>query len=128
MRNHPSLDTKPGAHDRSRTGWVRPWCMVVLVASMATGCASRQEPPAAAEPPVPMTHCASGGVSLDAHFQGGQLGQCSSDGDRRFSLVLHPEDAPPINPSPWYAFRITGAEGAPVAQARSPLIWQAQAE
>ena len=48
MRNHPSLDTKPGAHDRSRTGWVRPWCMVVLVASMATGCASRQEPPAAA--------------------------------------------------------------------------------
>jgi hypothetical protein len=91
-----------------------------LLALLVTACASRPETPEApaggepAEPPVPMTHCESGGILLDTHFEGGQLGQCSSDGGRRFSLVLHPEDAPPINPSPWYAFRISGAEGAPV--------------
>ena len=51
---------------------------------------------------------------FDAHFEGGQLGQCTPEGNRRFALVLHPEDAPPINPSPWYAFRVSGVEGAPV--------------
>lgn len=107
----------PDARSHFRSTWLARTLLAGLLALFVSACASRPEAPAAAEslePPVPMTHCASGGVSLDTHFEGGQLGQCSSEGERRFSLVLHPEDAPPINPSPWYAFRITGAEGAPL--------------
>ena len=37
------------------------------------------------------------------------------EGPRSFSLLIGPEHAPPINPSPWYAFRYTAAPGAPVA-------------
>ena len=51
---------------------------------------------------------------LDAHFETGNLGQCTVEGDGGFTLSLIPEDAPPINPSPWYAFRASGAPGTQV--------------
>ncbi len=117
MQCKPTGRPAPGARWLTPHAWRYRAVFTGLLALLLTACASRSEMPEAPEnlePPVPMTHCASGGVLLDAHFEGGQLGQCTSDGDRQFSLVLHPEDAPPINPSPWYAFRVTGAEGAPV--------------
>ena len=36
------------------------------------------------------------------------------EGPRAFALVIAPEHAPPINPSPWYAFRYTATPGEPV--------------
>ena len=64
---------------------------LLLFTSWLTACATQPE-----APPDPMTHCRSGNVLLDAHFDGGQLGQCSTGESGQFSLVLYPEDAPPI--------------------------------
>jgi hypothetical protein len=50
-------------------------------------------------------------VLLDAHFDGAQLGVCEVTSDGVFKLSLFPEDAPPINKSPWYAFRVSGQSG-----------------
>jgi hypothetical protein len=61
--------------------------------------------------PVADTACVSGSVLIDAHFDGGQLGKCMPSNDGSFALTLFPEDAPPINTSPWYAYRVSGRAG-----------------
>ena len=68
---------------------------------------------ACAGPQYPDRHqsCHSGPVLLDAHFDGGQLGNCVVTAPGVFDLTLFPEDAPPINKSPWYAFRVSGRPG-----------------
>jgi hypothetical protein len=58
--------------------------------------------------------CAAGTTLLDAHFDGGQLGSCEISDDGHFELTLFPEDEPPINKSPWYAYRVSGQPGDPV--------------
>lgn len=65
---------------------------------------------------TPQTHhrdtfCSSGTTLLDAHFDGGQLGSCNISDDGDFELILFPEDEPPINKSPWYAYRVSGRPG-----------------
>ena len=42
---------------------------------------------------------------LEFDFPGASPARCVIEGERQFSLVITPEHAPPINPSPWYAFR-----------------------
>lgn len=61
--------------------------------------------------PTPDSHCASGTVLLDAHFETGNLGRCTVEADGSFTLALIPEDEPPINPSAWFAFRASGEPG-----------------
>lgn len=61
--------------------------------------------------PAPDSYCQSDSVLLDAHFDGGQLGKCSVLDDGTFNLELIPENRPPINISPWYAFRVSGQPG-----------------
>ena len=60
---------------------------------------------------VPDEYCHSDGILLDAHFEGANLGNCVVAADGDFELELFPEDDPPINPSPGYAFRISGQAG-----------------
>jgi len=81
---------------------------------LATACASSVAPETAetvAAWPIPDTHCSSGTVLLDAHFETGNLGLCTVDADGTFTLKLVPEDRPPINPSAWFAFRASGKPG-----------------
>ena len=87
---------------------ILPLC---LLAAIAAGCASPGPEKLAAEPPEPDTYCASETLLLDAHFETGNLGLCTVGGDGRFTLALVPEDAPPINPSAWFAFRASGKAG-----------------
>ena len=65
----------------------------------------------ATQRPASHDYCQSGTVLLDAHFDGGQLGNCAVSGDGVFDLTLFPEDKPPINESPWYAYRVSGRRG-----------------
>jgi hypothetical protein len=68
---------------------------------------------ACATPPDRATDesCTSDTVLLDAHFEGANLGECTVTADGGFELEIFPEDEPPINPSPWYGFRISGRAG-----------------
>ena len=45
---------------------------------------------------------------IDAAFDGGNVASCETGGNGEFLLTVVPEDPPPINPSPWYAFRVSG--------------------
>jgi hypothetical protein len=58
--------------------------------------------------------CRTPSVSLHFDFDGAPASACAVTGDRDFTLLLTPEHAPPINPSPWYAFRYEAAGDAPV--------------
>ncbi len=77
--------------------------LVLIAALFLAGCAGPR--------PVPDRSCASESILIDAHFEGGQIGTCAVKGEGQFELTLFPEDAPPINKSPWYAFRVSGQHG-----------------
>ena len=64
----------------------------------------------AATAAVSRAACATPFVVVTDDFDGGAAGQCRVVSDRRLVLSLSPEDEP-INPSPWFAFRV-GGEGA----------------
>src|SRR5688572_12923270 len=40
---------------------------------------------------------------------------CTVLGERSFAILVAPEHAPPINPSPWYAFRYTARGPEPIS-------------
>jgi hypothetical protein len=84
----------------------------VLAALMVVGvgaCAQAQVPPPAppSSPPevVAGAACRSDGASLHFDFPGAPVSACAITGARAFTVLVAPEHAPPINPSPWYAFR-----------------------
>ncbi len=64
---------------------------------------------ACAAPPQP--HCGGGDFAIDALFDGGGLHGCRFDGDGRAIVELRPENEP-INPSPWYALRLSRTDAA----------------
>ena len=50
--------------------------------------------------------CSSSTLSVDTGFVAGALASCSIDEGNRITVAIEPEDEPPINCSPWYAFRV----------------------
>ena len=88
------------------------------LALLAGGCAAAPPPPAGIGSQTPAavagTDCRTTSVSLYFDFDGAAPSACSVTGDRNFSLLVTPEHAPPINPSPWYAFRYEASGDAPV--------------
>lgn len=49
--------------------------------------------------------CENAYAVIDADFEGARMSHCEA-GRRRFEIRIAPENTP-INPSPWYAFRVT---------------------
>jgi hypothetical protein len=47
---------------------------------------------------------------VDAAFDGGNFHRCEFLSADAVLIEIHPEDAPPINPSAWYSFRVTPAQ------------------
>jgi hypothetical protein len=68
-----------------------------------------------AEARVSVAECRSASVSLHFDFDGAAPAACAVTGERDFTLLVTPEHAPPINPSPWYAFRYAAEGDAPVS-------------
>ncbi|MFN3451533.1 MAG: M14 family metallopeptidase [Sphingorhabdus sp.] len=67
-----------------------------------------------AQPPAPtssLSGCqtAQGRVYFD--FEGASRSTCYVEDERTLSILVTPEHLPPINPSPWYAFRYIAAKG-----------------
>lgn len=68
-------------------------------------------------PPLGFSHpggldraCRTPSASISFDFEGASASRCAVEGEREFSVLVTPEHAPPINNSPWYAFRYS-AEG-----------------
>lgn len=43
---------------------------------------------------------------VEANFEGGNFERCSFEDNNVVSIIIEPENAPPINQSPWYSFRL----------------------
>ncbi|WFL76416.1 M14-type cytosolic carboxypeptidase [Altererythrobacter arenosus] len=58
----------------------------------------------------PEVLCLGAGLRVDTDFPAGALAGCSVERDRSIKLKIEPEDDPPINCSPWYAFRVASEQ------------------
>jgi predicted deacylase len=88
---------------------------LLLGLGLATGACVQTPPPA----PAPSQGfaglaCRTATASLHFDFDGASASACSVTGERDFTLLVTPEHFPPINPSPWYAFRYEAGGDAPV--------------
>ncbi len=88
---------------------------LIIWVALATGACSTSVPPSVHSGPVAAASgCATPAVRIYFDFEGAPLSRCVINGEREFTLLVAPEHAPPINPSPWYAFRYEAGQGAPV--------------
>jgi len=82
---------------------------------LAAACTPVPPPPAGIATPVAAAACRTPSVTIAFDFPGAPPHACAITGERAFELLVAPEHAPPINPSPWYAFRYDARGGAPVS-------------
>ncbi|MCL1079499.1 zinc carboxypeptidase [Parashewanella spongiae] len=57
--------------------------------------------------------CDTGSVRLLADFEASRMDECKNLGDNRFHIIIKPENTP-INPSPWYAFKVIADQATDV--------------
>lgn len=76
---------------------------------------------ALAQAPLPVpnavaagSECRTASALIAFDFEGASDSTCAITGERDFDVQVAPEHAPPINPSPWYAFRYDNTGDAPV--------------
>ncbi len=79
-----------------------------------TGCAAILLLASCASVP-PAKYCRSAGFLIDANYVGGNFHSCTVIDGQSAELTIRPEDAPPINQSPWYSFRVSPSGTAPVS-------------
>ena len=48
------------------------------------------------------------GIHFDGNFSGARFGVCEQTGEHEYRVLITPENQP-INPSPWYAFKVSAA-------------------
>ena len=89
----------------------------LAAAVMLGGCAS--VPPPASAPTSAAgakgSACRTASAAIAFDFDGASSSACAVTGERSVDILVTPEHAAPINPSPWYAFRYEAAAGAPVS-------------
>lgn len=81
--------------------------------AMTLGACAQTPPPASVA--VTDSACRTASVMLAFDFDGASPARCAVTGERAFTLLITPEHAPPINPSPWYAFRYEADGTAPIS-------------
>lgn len=84
------------------------------LALLAGGCAATPPPTPPSASVIPGAACQTAAARLHFDFDGASASACAVTGERAFTLLVTPEHAPPINPSPWYAFGYTATGDAPV--------------
>ncbi len=85
------------------------------LALLAGACAQTPPPPAGSPPVVAGGACRTPSAAIAFDFPGAAPHACAITGERAFELLVSPEHAPPINPSPWYAFRYEATGDGPVS-------------
>lgn len=89
------------------------WAALAL-GVMAGGCASTQSSAPAGAAEAAGSACRTTSAMIAFDFDGASSSACVITGERSFDVLVTPEHAPPINPSPWYAFRYEAQGSAPV--------------
>ncbi|WP_417622943.1 M14-type cytosolic carboxypeptidase [Parasphingorhabdus sp.] len=84
------------------TSGIRFFLLVTIIA--LGGCAKTVEIAPALHGPF---RCENANVALDTDFAAGNIESCQAVEDSGLAIAIAPEDAPPINCSAWYAFRLT---------------------
>lgn len=85
------------------------WLALAAWITIGTGSVALAQPPASTfKPSLSRCQTAQGSVHFD--FEGASRSTCYVEDERTLSILVTPEHLPPINPSPWYAFRYN-AEG-----------------
>ncbi len=86
------------------------WIALAAWITIGTGTAARAQPPASTSKP-PLSGCQTAKGSVHFDFEGASRSTCYVEDERTLSILVTPEHLPPINPSPWYAFRYSAAKG-----------------
>jgi predicted deacylase len=84
------------------------------LAVLLGACTPTPPPSPAATPIAAAPACRSAAATIAFDFEGASAPSCAVTGERAFAVLVTPEHAPPINPSPWYAFRYDSTGEAPV--------------
>lgn len=88
---------------------------VIVCASLLAGaCVAAPLPASAPQTSPNAAVCRTASVTIAFDFEGASQSRCAIEGERSFAILVTPEHAPPINPSPWYAFRYDAQPGPPV--------------
>jgi Zinc carboxypeptidase len=83
---------------------------ISLAAWIGIGSVALAHPPAPnSKPSGSGCQTAQGSVHFD--FEGASRSACYVEDERTLSILVTPEHLPPINPSPWYAFRYSAVKG-----------------
>ena len=88
----------------------------MLAASLAMGAGTVvfARPPAPPSAPISkpaLSGCQTTRGSVHFDFDGASRSTCYVEDEHTLSILVAPEHLPPINPSPWYAFRYKAADG-----------------
>ena len=80
------------------------------------GCVAPQQDEMARLPAsvVGNARCSGEELAVDTNFPAGALESCTLQSSDRVVIRIAPENAPPINCSPWYTFRVTPAQAGPI--------------
>lgn len=81
--------------------------IVAMTVLGLTSCVSTTNAPPAPTGQTAEGACKTADVTLDTKFPAGNVASCKITGENEFTVSLKPEDAPPINCSAWYAFRLS---------------------
>lgn len=87
--------------------------ILALMALFLSACVSTQQ--------IASKSCETTAFFIDQDFDGGNFYNCSVSGGA-FNITIVPEDTPPINKSPWYAFKIKAAQDG-LAKIRMKFIY-----
>ncbi|MES2781410.1 MAG: M14 family metallopeptidase [Pseudomonadota bacterium] len=88
------------------------WQLLAAWLAIGAGAVVHAHPPGpsserASKPSLTGCQTAQGSVQFD--FEGASRSTCYVEDERTLSILVTPEHLPPINPSPWYAFRYRAA-------------------
>lgn len=86
-----------------------PWGIRLLALAVATALGGL-----AAAADAPRQVCDYDHVTVRSDFSAGRINACEQVAGETVRLTITPEDEPPINPSPWYAFRVEPKGDQPV--------------
>jgi hypothetical protein len=89
--------------------WLSLAAWLTVGVGAGTAAVAQPSPLTNSKPAFPGCQTTQGSVHFD--FEGASRSTCYVEDDRTLSILITPEHMPPINPSPWYAFRYSSAKG-----------------